>query len=111
MAVDVSVSRCCWVDGDCEMGTLSLVQVTVVAGPPEEMQVRVLDPKSDSTGAVMLGRPAIMVMVFKNRLELFYSAYLVHFDRFQQTKSHSDHLNQESHSDTVQREVVEKLNY
>ncbi len=60
MAVDVSVSRCCWVAVDCEMGTLSLVQVTVVAGPPEEMQVRVLDTKSCSIGAVMLGIPTII---------------------------------------------------
>ncbi len=57
MAVAVSVSRCCWVDVDCEMGTLSLVQVTVVAGPPEEMQVRVLDVKLYSIGSVMLGIP------------------------------------------------------
>ena len=55
MAVDVSVSRCCWVDVDCEMGTLSLVQVTVVAGPPEEMQVRVLDTKLYSIDGEMSG--------------------------------------------------------
>ena len=47
MAVGISVSCCCWVAVDREigMGTLSLVQVTVVAGPPVEMQVRVLDTK------------------------------------------------------------------
>ncbi len=54
MAVAIFVSRCCV---DCEMGKLSLVQVTVVAGPPEEMQVRVLDAKLYSIGKVMLGRP------------------------------------------------------
>ena len=58
MAVNISISRCCWVAVDCEMGTLSLVQVTVVAGPPEEMQVRVLDAKSCSIGEVIVGIPA-----------------------------------------------------
>ena len=55
MAVAISVSRCCWVD--CEMGALSLVQVTVVAGPPEEMQVRVGDGELYTIGEVILGMP------------------------------------------------------
>ena len=86
MAVDISVSRCCWVAVDCEMRTLSLVQVavielvesvncgactllslvqvTVVAGPPEEMQVRVLDAKTCSIGEVTFGIPASTMHLF-----------------------------------------------
>ena len=56
MAVGISVSCCCWVAVDCEMRTPFLLQVTVVAGPPEEMQVRVLDKKSCSI-EVIIGAP------------------------------------------------------
>ena len=55
MAVETSVSCCCWVDLDGEMTTLSLVQVTAVAGPPEEMQVSVLEAKSLAIDEVILG--------------------------------------------------------
>ena len=45
MAVETSVNFCCWVALDSEIRALFLAQVTVVAGPPEEMQVRVLEAK------------------------------------------------------------------
>ena len=57
MEVAVSVSCCCWVAKDCEMAAWSFVQVTVVAGPPEEIQVRVLDSKSYSMGDMILAIP------------------------------------------------------
>ncbi len=60
MAVDIFVSRCCWVAVDCEVKEGSFVQVTVVAGPPEEMQIRVLDAKSYSIDGAILGEPVIM---------------------------------------------------
>ncbi len=44
---------------DSETENLFLVQVTVVAGPPEEMQVRVLDAMSYVSGEVM-GRPVMI---------------------------------------------------
>ena len=57
MAVDISVSRCSIMLMDSEMSTLFLVQVTVVAGPPEDTQVRVLDAKLYSIGEVIVGIP------------------------------------------------------
>ena len=57
MVFDVSVSRCCWVAVDWGMRAPFLLQVTVVAGPPEEMHVRVLDAKSYSI-EVIVGAPA-----------------------------------------------------
>ena len=63
MAVDISVSCCCWVAADSEIGTLSLVHVTLVAGPLEEMQVRVLDSKSYVIADMIVGWPVYgMVM-------------------------------------------------
>ena len=56
MAVTVSITSCCWVD--CEMAALFLVQVTVVAGPPEEMQVKVLVANSYSNEVILVGKPA-----------------------------------------------------
>ena len=57
MAVETSVK--CWrlVDCDSEMRPLSLLQVTVVAGPPVETQVRVLEVKLYSMGESVRGIP------------------------------------------------------
>ena len=57
MAVEMSVSCCCVVDRESEMGTLSLLQVTSVAGPPVEMQVRVLEVKLYWSDELTLGTP------------------------------------------------------
>ena len=45
----------CWrlVDSESEMRTLSLLQVTVVAGPPVETHVRVLEVKLYSIGELV----------------------------------------------------------
>ena len=48
----MSVSSCCLVARDSGTGEPSLLQVTVVAGPPEEMQVRVPDAKSYSKESI-----------------------------------------------------------
>ena len=48
MAVDISVNCCFMVE--FEAGELLLVHVAVVAGPPVEMHVRVLEVKSYSIG-------------------------------------------------------------
>ena len=58
MAVGILVSRCCWVAVDCVIRKPSLLHVTVVAGPPEEMHVRVLDAKSYSI-EVIIGAPVV----------------------------------------------------
>ena len=51
----------CWrlVDCESEMRTLSLLQVTVVAGPPVETQVRVLEEKLYSMTELTRGMPKI----------------------------------------------------
>ena len=67
MAVDISVSCCCWVAVDCEMRTLSLVQVTVVAGPSEEMQVKVLDAKSYMMSDMTVGWPVYGMIIMSLR--------------------------------------------
>ena len=90
MAVDVFVTCCCWVAVDCEMGTPSLVQVTVVAGPPEETQVRVLDAKLCSIGELITGAPEITMHSFDFiNCNLVYLSY---FHKSQQSGSHFYYL-------------------
>ena len=52
----------CWplVDCESEMRTSSLLQVTVVAGPPVETQVRVLKEKLYSMMELTRGRPEML---------------------------------------------------
>ena len=80
MAVDVSVSCCCWVAVDSEIGTLSLVQVTVVAGPPEDMQVRVPNSKSCSSDELMLGLPARLKLDALICTTLSYNTFSIWID-------------------------------
>ena len=60
------MSVSCWylVDCESEMRTLSLLQVTVVAGPPVETQVRVREEKSYSIGELTRGMPEILFLQY-----------------------------------------------
>ena len=55
----MSVNCWCLVDCESEMRTLSLLHVTVVAGPTVETQVRVLKMKLYSMGESMRGIPKL----------------------------------------------------
>ena len=85
MAVDISVSCCCWLAVDGEMVTSSLVQLTVVAGPSEEMQVKVLDAKSCIMSDMTIGRPVYGMISCSLEKDNEKEIYLVLLHKYQQT--------------------------
>ena len=80
----------CWrlVDCESEMRTLSLLQVTVVAGPPVETQVRVREEKLYSIGESTRGVPETSYLQY---VIIYMESYLHFFCKLQQKGSRSHH--------------------